>query len=88
MVQPELVAAAAEHPQRVSVELEVHPGGKTARIRVESYDENLGWYSSGALALPLQQLPLLEQAINDMRSIPREPEYAAIIPFPREASAA
>jgi len=62
--------------------MEVQPAGKVVKIRLESHDERLGWYSSGALSIPLHQLPLLEQAIVDMRAFPAEPEYATIIPFP------
>ena len=36
-------------------------------ICVESFDEKLGWYPSASLALPLHQLPLLEQALQGMR---------------------
>jgi hypothetical protein len=82
-VQAEVASSEfSEHPQRVAVHLEMQPTGKVARIRVESHDERLGWYSAGALTLPLHQLPLLEQAIAEMRAIPAEPEFATIIPFP------
>lgn len=63
------------------MELQARPEGKEVRIRLESYDDGLGWYSSGCLTLPLHQLPLLEQAIADMRHEPIE-EVADIIPFP------
>jgi hypothetical protein len=52
------------------------------KIRVESYDQGLGWYTSGSLVVPLHQLPLLEQAVEDMRKCPQEDEFADIIPFP------
>lgn len=57
---------------------------KQARIRLESYDENLGWYTAGALSLPLPHLALLEQAIADMRARESARQYSAekIIPFP------
>jgi hypothetical protein len=70
-----------ENAQRVQVELQRHADGKEVRIRLESYDQGLGWYSSGSLSLPLHQLPLLEQAIADMRNEPIV-ETADIIPFP------
>ena len=41
-----------------------HPAGRRVKIRVESFDENLGWYTSGSLSLPIHQLPLLEQALS------------------------
>jgi hypothetical protein len=71
-----------ESAQRVQVELERHVYGKRVKIRMENYDSGLGWYTSGSLAVPLHQLPLLEQAINDMRAIDRGEEFAQIIPFP------
>lgn len=67
--------------QRIHVELQARPEGKEVRIRLESFDNGLGWYSSGSLMLPLHQLPLLEQAIADMRNEPLV-ETAQIIPFP------
>ena len=67
--------------QRIQVELRARPEGKEVRIRLESYDDGLGWYSAGALTVPLHQLPLLEQAIADMRHEPLI-ETAEIIPFP------
>ena len=70
-----------ESAQRIEVELRRSPEGKEVRIRLESYDDGLGWYSAGALTLPLHQLPLLEQAIADMRHEPLI-ETADIIPFP------
>ena len=70
-----------DNAQRVQVELRRCPEGKEVRIRLESYDDGLGWYSAGALTLPLHQLPLLEQALADMRHEPLV-ETADIIPFP------
>jgi hypothetical protein len=75
-------AKLCENAQRVQVELERHVHGKRVKIRVENYDSVLGWYSSGSLAVPLHQLPLLEQAIGDMRTVDREDDFAQIIPFP------
>lgn len=75
-------AKVCESTQRVQVELERHVYAKRVRIRVENYDSGLGWYSSGSLTVPLHQLPLLEQAIDDMRTVDRADEFAQIIPFP------
>ena len=75
-------AKLAESTQRVQVEMQRHASGNRVKIRVESYDEGLGWYASGSLTLPLQQLPLLEQAIAEMRVWERDEEYGQIIPFP------
>ena len=71
-----------EPSQRVQVQLETRSTGKRVKIRVENHDEGLGWYTSGALTLPLHELPLLEQALAEMRSCPTEVECADIIPFP------
>jgi hypothetical protein len=72
-----------EQTQRVQVELELHRTGRQVKIRVESHDEHLGWYSSGSLKLPFHQLPLLEQALAEMRRCERPEEPVAdIIPFP------
>lgn len=75
-------AKIAEPTQRVLVEMDCRACGKRVKIRVENHDEGLGWYTSGTLTLPLNELPLLEQAIAEMRREPVETEYAEIIPFP------
>lgn len=75
-------AKVLEHSQRVQVELERHASGNRVKIRVESHDEGLGWYTSGGLTLPLEELPLLEQAIQEMRSQCACERYGVIIPFP------
>jgi len=75
-------AKLCESAQRIQVEMERHVYGKRVKIRVENYDSGLGWYSSGSLTVPLHQLPLLEQAIDDMRTVDHNDEYADIIPFP------
>jgi hypothetical protein len=68
--------------QRVQVQMERHLEGSRVKIRVENYDAGLGWYTSGSVTLPLHQLPLLEQAVEDMRKVNVEEEFAQIIPFP------
>jgi len=75
-------ANLANSSQRVQVQMERHPEGKRVKIRVESYDAGLGWYTAGALTVPLHQLPLLEQAVEDMRRVSPDDEFADIIPFP------
>jgi hypothetical protein len=72
-----------EPSRRIQVELEAPGGEQHAKIRVESYDPVLGWYTSGSLAVPLAQLPLLEQALSEMRALEAEP--CRIIPFPGPA---
>jgi hypothetical protein len=74
-------AQLTEGSQRIQVEMESNPSGRRVKIRVERFDDGLGWYTSGSLTLPIQQLPLLEQAVSDMRRVP-EVEFAQIIPFP------
>ncbi len=70
--------------QRVQVEMEQAGNGKRVKIRVENHDERLGWYISGSLSLPLHQLPLLEQALVQMRSnaAPADASVGQIVPFP------
>ena len=75
-------ANISESAQRVQEYLESYANGKRVKIRMENYDSGLGWYSSGSLTVPLHQLPLLEQGIDDMRTVSRTTEYAEIIPFP------
>jgi hypothetical protein len=79
-------AKLSESAQRIQVELDRHVSGKRVKIRVENYDSGLGWYSSGSLTVPLHQLPLLEQAIEAMRSVDPQDDYADIIPFPGGAA--
>jgi hypothetical protein len=72
-----------EQCQRVHVEVDSSSAGKRLKIRVESYDDRLGWYTAGSVALPLHQLPLLEQAMEDLRSRgSAETTSSKIIPFP------
>ena len=70
--------------QRIQVTLETSENSKRMKISLESHDQSLGWYRAASLSIPLHQLPLLEQAINRMRTIePAEkPTGAKIIPFP------
>jgi hypothetical protein len=72
----------SESSQRVQVEMQRHPQGKRVKIRLESYDDILGWYTAGCVTVPLHQLPLVQQAIDDMRHLSTENEFADIIPFP------
>jgi hypothetical protein len=69
--------------QRIQAEIETAGSEKKVKIRVESHDEILGWYPSGSLSLPLHQLPLLEQAIGEMRAcnVPESSLEDKIIPF-------
>jgi len=87
MLLPE--SKAQTQSQRIQVEIErvsadAQPCDKRVKIRMENYDEILGWYSSGSLTLALHQLPLLEQAISEMRAGTADdvPFADKIIPFP------
>ena len=68
--------------QRIQVTVEPT---RRAKICLESYDDNLGWYTAASLSIPLHQLPLLEQAIERIRvenPPQRQPTTGNIIPFP------
>ena len=73
---------AVEQNERIDVELELHPLEKRVKIRVQSHDERLGWYTAGCLSLRMDQLALLEQAIEQMRASQSSEEGNKIIPFP------
>lgn len=73
-----------EQSQRIDVQLELKGVEQQVKIRMESFDPSLGWYTAGALTLPLHQLPLLQQAIEEMRTPVEEDEK--IIPFPGTAA--
>lgn len=93
MLLPESKAQAQSQRIRVEVEpgfADGHPFDKRVKIRVENYDEFLGWYPSGSLTLALHQLPLLEQAISEMRAgnAGNMPCADKIIPFPGLAAGA
>ncbi|MGH9341783.1 MAG: hypothetical protein ACRD1R_19890 [Acidobacteriota bacterium] len=64
--------------ERVQVELE----SEQIKIRSERYDENLGWYTAGSLSLPLNQLALLEQALELAKNRRTERSPAVVLPFP------
>jgi hypothetical protein len=73
-----------EQSQRIQVDMEPHGLAKLVKIRIEHYDPRLGWYTSGSLSLPVHQLPLLEQAIAEMRACASSEASPGenIIPFP------
>ena len=72
----------AEQSQRIDVELDRSGVQEQVKIRIESFDENLGWYTAGSIRLPLHQLPLLEQAIEQMRRREFEEDEGKVLPFP------
>ena len=82
MMSPQL--EALEQVQRVQLETESLPSGNRVKIRVESFDECLGWYSSGSLSLPMHQLPLLKQALSSLEAdtVAEETVDRKIVAFP------
>lgn len=69
------------------------PGSRSATITVERFDAALGWYTAGAMTLPLCQIPLLQQALERISAeavcseCPADACGQKIIPFPLLASA-
>lgn len=53
--------------QRIQVTKEAEGAATTVKISLERYCECLGWYAAGALSIPLHQLPLLQQALDEMK---------------------
>ncbi|HYG23631.1 MAG TPA: hypothetical protein VEH04_12680 [Verrucomicrobiae bacterium] len=78
---------ALEQSQRIQVEM---GAAGTVKVRVESFDPKLGWYTSASICLPLHQVALLEQALADMRDhgSPIDQADDNILPFPGERKAA
>ena len=76
--------STAPPSERVQVELEREFPEARVRLAVERYDEARGWCLVNSISLPLNQLPLLEQALEDLRRGSRKKEAAdrKIIPFP------
>jgi hypothetical protein len=74
---------SAEQSQRIRVEMEAHPEGKHVKIRVEHHEERLGWYTARSLSLPIHQLPLLEQAVAEMRSCESSDQDDKIVYVPQ-----
>jgi hypothetical protein len=79
--------------QRVQVTRDTQGSEQVVRITVERHDVVLGWYTAGALSLPLCQLPVLEQALSELSpSVCDDCTEAScarkIIPFPLLATSA
>lgn len=74
-----------EIAQRIEVGIEVRGSAKRLKICLENHHESLGWYTAGCLSIPLHQLPLLEQAIQRLKSYEVSTEAESledkIIPF-------
>jgi len=79
--------------QRIQVTRETQGAEPVVRITLERHDDVLGWYTAGALCLPLCQLPVLEQALSEL-SVPDCADCTEavcgrkIIPFPLLAGGA
>jgi hypothetical protein len=52
--------------QRVQVTRDTQGAEQVVRISLERHDAALGWYAAGAMCLPLCQLPLLQQALDEL----------------------
>ena len=63
-------------------------GARVSAPHVQRFDAALGWYTAGALTLPLCQVPLLQQALDEMSAgsvcagCPAEACEQKVIPFP------
>jgi len=68
--------------QRIQVETEPDRFNPRLKIRIEHYDDSLGWYTSGCLSLGLQQLPLLRDALTEFAARKLAGEADNIILFP------
>jgi hypothetical protein len=70
--------------QRVQINVEGAPDSKRLKISIENYDQGLGWYSAGALTVPIHQRPLIEQALEAWRdkSASDAADGNTIVPFP------
>lgn len=68
--------------ERIQAELEQHPTGPQVRISAESYDETRGWCAIAQVCFPLSQLPILEQALEQMKRGRQDCPPGKIIPFP------
>jgi hypothetical protein len=77
-----------EQCQRIEVIPHVQENDRSYKITVQRFDERLGWYTAGALSIPMHQLPLLEQALNQLRRADTSPcgDSQNIIPFPTLAN--
>ncbi len=71
-----------EQNQRIDVELDSDRSQKQVKIRIESFAASLGWYTAGSLTLALHQLPLLQQAIEEMQKGESSAGEDKIIAFP------
>jgi hypothetical protein len=52
--------------QRVQVTRDTQGAQQVVRISLERHDTALGWYTAGSMCIPLCQLPVLEQALDEL----------------------
>jgi len=52
--------------QRVQVTRDTQGAEQVVRISLERHDVALGWYTAGSMCIPLCQLPVLEQALDEL----------------------
>ncbi len=52
--------------QRVQVSRDTQGAEQVVRITLERHDAALGWYTAGSICIPLCQLPVLEQALDEL----------------------
>lgn len=60
---------------------------QVVRISLERHGDELGWYTAGSMCIPLCQLPVLEQALDELSASQSFPCTEGIggrkiIPFP------
>ena len=74
--------------QRIDVLKQGQGADAQLKISIERFDECLGWYLAGGLTIPIHQVPLLQQALEETKTIDCA-EYVEkvcsakkIIPFP------
>ena len=52
--------------QRVQVARDTQGTEQVIRISLERHDDALGWYTAGSMCIPLCQLPVLQQALDEL----------------------
>lgn len=74
--------------QRIDVLKQGQGADAHLKISLERFNECLGWYTAGALSIPLHQVPLLQQALDEIKTIDcaecveKVSSANKIIPFP------
>jgi len=73
--------------QRVQVTRDTQGAEQVVRISLERHDDALGWYTAGSMCIPLCQLPVLQQALDEMSALEclactEKTCSRKIIPFP------